>query len=144
MPHPLALLIIGIASLVPTTLIAGFWSLAGVLMMFDTLKRGHYAGFNVALPVAMAAGWFGLITAWRIYYHLRRKSLAFDHRIAWWGLASGALVAIYLIATSGGSLLFRLGLFGLPLWAAAFFGAVLWRARGQGSEANGAPPSPLA
>ena len=127
MPPTIVLGLIAIAVLLPSTLGAGFWTLLGVAWVVDALQSGQHTGAAIALIAAMAAGWFGLVTAWRLYYRLRRKDLAFDRRIAWCGLASGALVCIALIAMTGGSLLFRLGFFGWPLLAAAFFGAVLWR-----------------
>lgn len=118
--------LIAIAVLVPSTLVAGFWSLLGAAWVVDALRRGEHLGTAIALIAAMAGGWFGLVTAWRLYYRLRRGDLAFDRRVAWCGLACGALVSIGLIATTGGALLFRLGFFGWPLLAAAFFAALLW------------------
>ena len=127
MPRPILLGVIAIAVLVPSTLVAGFWSLLGAAWVADALRRGEHTGTALALIAAMAGGWFGLVTAWRLHYRLRRKDLAFDLRMAWCGLASGALVCMGLIATTGGSLLFRAAFLGWPLLAVAFFGAALWR-----------------
>lgn len=127
MPPPIVLRVVAIAVLVPSTLVAGFWSLLGAAWVTDALGRGEHIGTALALIAAMAGGWFGLVTAWRLYYRLRRRDLAFDRRIAGCGLASGALVCMGLMATTGGSLLFRAAFLGWPLLAVAFFGVVLWR-----------------
>lgn len=113
------------AVLLPSSLSAAFGSLLGIAWATDALQRGQHAGTAMALMAAMAAGWFGLVTAWRLYYQLLRREARFDRRIAWSGLASGALVCIGLIATTSGSLLFRIAFFGWPLLAVAFFGACL-------------------
>lgn len=127
MPHPLVLRLVAIAVLFPSTLGAGFWSMLGFGFVADALLRGQRPGAAAIVLAALVAGWLGLGTAWRLYYCLLRQDLAFDHQRAWWGLASGALVAIGLMAVSGGSLMFRLVFLGWPLLAVLFFAAVLWR-----------------
>jgi len=129
MPHPLMLRLIAIAVLLPSTLCAAFGTLLGAAWATDALQRGQHLGAAVALVAAMAAGWFGLVTAWRLYYQLLRQQVTLDRRIAGLGLACGALVAIGLMATTGGALMFRMALFGWPLLAAALLGAQLWRLR---------------
>lgn len=128
--------LIAIAVLLPSTLTAGFWTLLGAAWVADALQRGEHMGTALALSAAMAAGWFGLVTGWRLHYHLQHQYLALDRRIAWSGLASSALVSIGLLVTTGGSLLFRLGFFGWPLLAVAFFAMVLWRLSGTAAAAR--------
>ncbi|QKV54889.1 hypothetical protein [Comamonas antarctica] len=125
MPHPLMLRLLAIAVLLPSTLCAAFGTLLGVAWAADALQRGQHLGAAMALIAAIAAGWFGLVTAWRLYYQMLRRNVTLDRRIAWCGLASAALVCIGLMATTGGSLMVRIAFFGWPLLAAAFFGACL-------------------
>lgn len=127
MLHPFVLRLVAIAVLLPSTLVAGFWSLPGFAFVADALLRSQQPGTAALVLAALVAGWVGLGTAWRLYYCLLRKELDFDQRRAWWGLASGTLVAIGLMAATGGSLMFRIVFFGWPLLAVAFFGALLWR-----------------
>ncbi|MCD2512390.1 hypothetical protein [Comamonas endophytica] len=129
-PHRMVLGLVAVAVLLPATLGAGFWSLLGFGFVADALLRSQHPGAAAMVLAALVGGWFGLGTAWRLYYCLLRGDLSFDRRRAWWGLGSGALVAISLIALSSGSLMFRLAFFGWPLLAVAFFGGVLWRLRG--------------
>lgn len=136
MPHPLLLRLVAITVLFPSSLAAGFWSLLGLGFVADALLRSQQPGTAALVLAALVAGWVGLGTAWRLYYWLMRKETDFDRGRAAWGLASGTLVAIGLMATSGGSLMFRLAFFGWPLLAVAFFGAVLWRMRRQGACAS--------
>lgn len=132
MPHPIVLRLVAIAVLFPSTLGAGFWSMLGFGFVADALLRSQNPGVAGMVLSAIVAGWIGLGTAWRLYYCLLRKDFAFDRRRAWWGLASGTLVALSLMAVTSGSLLFRVVFLGWPLLAVAFFGIVLWRLRRQG------------
>jgi len=129
MRKPLMLRLIAIAVLVPSSLCAAFGTLLGVAWAADALQRGQHLGTALALIAAIAAGWFGLVTAWRLYYQLLRQQVTLERRIAGLGLACGALVAIGLMATTAGAPMFRLAFFGWPLLAAAFLGAQLWRLR---------------
>lgn len=131
MPHPIVLRLVAIAVLFPSTLGAGFGSMLGIGFVADALLRGQSPGAAGMVLAAILAGWIGLGTAWRLYYCLLRGDLTFDLRRAWWGLASGTLVAISLMVVTGGSLVFRVALLGWPLLAVVFFGAVLWHVRGQ-------------
>jgi hypothetical protein len=132
--HPIVLRLVAIGVLFPSTLGAGFWSMLGFGFVADALLRSQHPGTAAAVLAAIVAGWIGLGTAWRLYYCLLRQELAFDRRRAGWGLAIGALVTIGLATLSGGSLLFRIGFYGWPLLAVAFFGAVLWRLHANGAD----------
>ncbi len=127
MPHRLLLRLMAVAVLLPSTLGAGFGSLLGGAFVADALRRGHALPASAALAVAMAAGWFGLVTLWRLYYRLLRGDAGFSRRTAWLGLACGSAVSAGSMAVTGGTLPVRIVLFGWPLLGAAFFGAVLWR-----------------
>ena len=131
MLHPIVLRLIAIVVLLPSTLVAGFWSLLGFGFVADALLRGEHAGTAALVLAALVAGWIGLGTAWRLYYCLLRQDLGFDRQRAWWGLACGTLVAIGLIAAAAGPLMSRIVYFGWPLLAVAFFSIVLWRLRPQ-------------
>ncbi len=129
MQSRILLRLIAIAVLLPSTLGAGFWSMLGFGFVADALLRGEHPVAAALVLLALVAGWVGLGTAWRLYYGLLRGDAAVDLRRGWWGLASGALVCIALVAVTSGSLLFRICFFGWPLLAVAFLGAQLWRLR---------------
>lgn len=119
--------LIAVVVLLPSTLVAGFWSVLGFGFVADALLRSQHPVAAALVLAALVAGWIGLGTAWWLYYGLLREDAAIDLRRAWCGLASGALVCIALVAVTNGSLLFRLAFFGWPLLAVVFFGRVLWR-----------------
>lgn len=127
MPNTIALRFVAILVLLPSTLVAAFWSLMGIPFAEDALQRRGHAVAGTVLFAALAAGWFGLVTLWRLYYHLLHERTDFNRNIAWAGLAVGCLVSLALIATTGGTLTFRVVFFGWPLLTAAFFAIVLWR-----------------
>lgn len=139
MPHPIVLRLVAIAVLFPSTLCAGFWSMLGFGFVADALLRSQNPGAAGMVLAAIVAGWIGLGTAWRLYYCLLRKDLGFDRRRAWWGLASGTLVAGSLMVVSAGSLLFRVVFLGWPLLAVAFFAGVLWHVRRESPASGNAP-----
>lgn len=127
MPSTIALRLIGFFVLLPSTLGAGFWTLQGIGYVVHAWSRAADTSFACALAIAMALGWFGLLTLWRLYYSLLRGVLSFSRRTAWAGLVCGSLVSVALIMASGGTVVFRLSLFGWPLLASAYFGIVLRR-----------------
>lgn len=139
MPNAVALRAVAILVLLPGTLVSGFGSLLGFAFVADSFRRSDHVAAGAVLLVAMAAGWFGLVTSWRLYYGLLRGRTGFDRRVAWAGLTCGSLVSLGLMVATGGSLNFRIVFFGWPLLAAAFFGIALWRLR-PGSPSR---PGPL-
>lgn len=129
MPNTIANHAVGILVLLPSTLVASFWSLFGVAFVEDSLRRSENFIAGISLLVAMILGWFGLVIAWRLYYAFQHGRTNFNRPIAWAGLICGSVASLGLIATSGGSLTFRGVFFGLPLIAAVFFGISLRRMR---------------
>ena len=127
MPNIIALRVIAILVLLPSTLVASFWSLFGVVFVVDALERNDRVASGIVLLAAMAAGWFGLITTWRLYYGFLHGRPSLNLRVAWLGLICGSLTSTGLIATTGGSLAFRIAFIGWPLLGAAFFAMALWR-----------------
>ncbi|MHC9084047.1 hypothetical protein ACYX7E_03300 [Luteimonas sp. RIT-PG2_3] len=125
--HTIALRSIAIMVLVPSTLAACFWSIPGTMFVVDALQRHEHLRASVALSITMAAGWFGLITAWRLYYDFLRGRLTVSRPVAWAGLICGSLASLALIMTTGGALAFRIVCFGWPLLAVACFSVALWR-----------------
>lgn len=99
----------------------------GISFAMDTFQRHEHVIASTVLLAALTAGWFGLVTLWRLYYCLLHKRTDFNRNVAWAGLAFGCLVSLGLIATTGGTLTFRVVFFDWPLLAAAFFAIVLWR-----------------
>lgn len=53
---------IGVFVLLPTTLVAMFWTLLGVPALFDAFDNHGAACASVGLSLALVAGWFGLVT----------------------------------------------------------------------------------
>ena len=88
-------------------------------------RRSENVAGCAILLVAMLVGWFGLVTAWRLYHALLNGRTDFNRRVAWSGLACGSIVSVFLILASNGTLVFRIGFFGWPLLAAFFYAAWL-------------------
>jgi hypothetical protein len=121
----LTLNIVAVLVLIPTTMFAGIVGLVGVTAAFDDISRGRVN--TIAVVPLVFAGWFGIYILWRLYCFFRHPA-SFpppSPPVSWIGLASGSSVSIILIATSGGSLLSRLFIFGWPLIAAIFFSILL-------------------
>ena len=127
MPNIIALRAIALLVLLPSTLVAGFFTFMGLAFVAASLGDGEYTTSAVILLAAMVAGWFGLVTAWRLYDGMHRGHPNLSRPTAWAGLACGCVTSVGLIATTGGSIGFRLVFFGWPLLAAAFFAIALKR-----------------
>jgi len=130
MPSHFALYVIAILVSLPSTLAAAFWTLLGSGFTSDALRRHDHAPAAFALLAAMLAGWFGLVTLWRLHYLLLQGRTDFNRHTAWAGLACGCLVSLALIAVTGGTLVFRITFFGWPLLGAGYFMFALWRLPG--------------
>lgn len=115
----------GILVLFPSTLVAGIWTLHGVPFVVAGFRRSENVAGCAILLVAMLVGWFGLVTAWRLYHALLNGRTDFNRRVAWSGLACGSIVSVLLILASNGTLVFRIGFFSWPLLAAFFYAAWL-------------------
>jgi len=122
MGNKFALHAVGILVLLPTTLAAAFWSLLGVGFSVAFFRTGDHVFASLLLLLAMAAGWFGIVTLWRLYYSfLSDRHPRSNFVVIWAGLACGCVTSLALIATTGGSILFRVVFFGWPLLAVALF-----------------------
>jgi hypothetical protein len=138
-PGKPSLYLVAIGVSLPSTMVAAFFTLLGSGFASDALRRNEHTPAALATLAAMLAGWFGLTTLWRLHYRLLQGRLDFDRRVARAGLACGSVVSMALVASSGGTLAFRLVFFGWPLLAAAYFAVVLWRLPAVCSRV---PPSP--
>ena len=106
---------IGILVIIPTTLVAAFWSLLGVSVALSERPSG------ILVLFALLAGWFGIVTLWQLYHDFLGGEPHPNILVAWLGLACGCITSLVLIVTSGGSAMFRIVFFGWPLIAAAYF-----------------------
>lgn len=120
MLRQLALHAVALLVLMPSTLGAAFWSLMGAAFAFKSLSRGEYVNTSLLVLLALAAGWFGIVTLWRTYYGLANRA-PFNRMLASVGLACGSAVSLALVANTGGTLAFRLLFFGWPLLAVLAF-----------------------
>lgn len=98
---------LAIVVMVPVTLLAGVYGLLalGMLVSFvveDAGLSGAEVLRCVGLAVLLGGGWFGIVTGWRIYYHLL-KSTVYPPWAAWaWaGLLSGTLCSVILLIITG-------------------------------------------
>lgn len=139
MPGHFALYVIAIFVTLPSTLAAAFWSLPGIGFTSDALRHHDHAPAALAMLAAMLAGWFGLTTLWRLHDLLLQGCTDFNRPVACGGLVCGGLVSLALIVVTGGTLFFRVSVFGWPLLAAGYFMVVLWRLRAPSGQA---PPMP--
>ncbi|QEE23097.1 hypothetical protein CS053_00250 [Rhodanobacter glycinis] len=127
LPGKLSLYLIAIGVVLPSTMVAAFFSLLGAGFASDALRRHEHALAGLVALAALVAGWFGLVTLWRLHYRLLHARLDFNRPAAWAGLACGSVVVLALVLSSGGTLVFRVSFFGWPLLAAAYYAVVLWR-----------------
>lgn len=116
-----ALRVVGILVLMPTTLVAGFWTLLAVPALADAMSEP-----SVAYPwrvlwwaTLLLAGWFGLVTTWRLYYRFESGDDVDNTAWHWAGLAAGCATSAALLVTIPGQYLAA-----WPLIGAAYFG---WR-----------------
>ena len=118
-----ALRAIGIIVLLPTTLVAGFWTLLGVPALVDAIARPSVVHPYRAWLVAplLVAGWFGLVTLWRLYYRFEAGRDLGDTRVYRAGLLAGCATSIALLLSMPGQFLAA-----WPLIGAVYFG---WRLR---------------
>lgn len=116
-----ALRAVAILVLFPSTLASAFFTLMGLAFSADSIRRGEQTSTGIFLLCAMFAGWFGLVTAWRVYYGILLERSNLNRPVTWVGLASGSLTSIALVYLSGGSFLFRIMFFGWPLIAVVYF-----------------------
>ena len=107
---------IAVCVLLPTTLVAMFWTLLGVPALFDAFDNHGAAGASVGLSLALVAGWFGLLTLWRLYRNLGAAQFCERQTNYWIGLGAGVGASLYLLMTMPGQ-----WLAGWPLVAALYF-----------------------
>lgn len=129
--------VVGLFVLVPTTLVAAFGSVPVAGLSVDAIRSGQLEWLAIAPLVALVAGWFGIVTLWRLYDCLLHGRHGFHRGLAWAGLACGSAVSATLVATGGGSTMFRVLFFGWPLLAVAFFVLALLRLRARPGQSPG-------
>ena len=115
--HTLAVLVLW-----PTTLFACLVGVAGLAAALEDAFRGSFR--TIGLVPLVLAGWFGIITLWRLhYFFLGSASSPPNSHMSWLGLACGTTTSVVFIASTDGALLF----FGWPLLAAIFYSILLLR-----------------
>lgn len=126
MPNRLALWSTFLLVVLPTTLASMAASVFGLALMLDSvgapygpLRERHVAGSAMMLGL-LVAGWFGIVTLWRLFVGLLRNAPPVRSRVVWAGLLSGSAASICLVlAMKGGAANL---VFAWPLLAALHFG----------------------
>ena len=121
--------LIGFVVIVPSTLVALFYSALGVMFAVDSIQRQEHLGSAALVLTWLTGGWFGIIALWHAYFVLGTGQPAFSKAFVWTGFGCGSLVSLTLMGMVNGSALFRTLFFGWPLLAVAAFTAMLLRRR---------------
>lgn len=121
--------LVGVGVIAPTMLVALFYSVPGVMFALESLQAGEHVADAVQVLLCIAGGWLGIIALWHAYAALSSDHLAFNRTLVWIGFSCGCVVSLLLIATTNGSLLFRVLFFGWPLLGVAVFTPLLMRRR---------------
>jgi hypothetical protein len=115
---------------VPSTVASiGFTALALGQMAKGIEKRD----FGVALfvPLFVSAGWFGIVTLWRLFVGLSSNELPRSRSVVWAGLASGCVVDLCLVvdmvAMGSGHRLWEASYIAWPMVAALHYGVAFKR-----------------
>ncbi len=129
--------LVGIGVIVPTMLVALFYSVPGVMFALESFQAGEHVADAVQVLLCIAGGWLGIIALWHAYAALSSNPLAFNKTLVWIGFSCGCVVSLLLIGTTNGSLLFRVLFFGWPLLGVAVFTPLLMhRRQGEPSAPN--------
>ena len=121
--------LIGFVVLVPSTLVALFYSALGAMFAAESIQRHEHLGSTTLVLTCLIGGWFGIIALWRAYFVVGTGQLTFKTTFIWIGFGCGSLVCLMLMGMVNGSLLFSALFFGWPLLAVAAFTAMLLRRR---------------
>ncbi|AMJ56434.1 hypothetical protein AXG53_07070 [Stenotrophomonas sp. KCTC 12332] len=113
--------LVGIGVIVPTMLVALFYSVPGVMFALESFQAGEHVADAVQVLLCIAGGWLGIIALWHAHAALSSNPLAFNKTLVWIGFSCGCVVSLLLIGTTNGSLLFRVLFFGWPLLGVAVF-----------------------
>lgn len=144
MLRSVALMLFFATVLLPTAVVASFFSLLGAAFVWAGLSGDPSIPLSQAVPVALvlAAGWFGISTLFRLYIHFRACSACPKHpRRAAAGLVVGTATSVVLAVGSGGSLAFSVVFFGWPVIGAVVLGLML--ANSWLRPNNSSKPTPL-
>ena len=111
--------------MVPTTLVAAPLTFAGLVVAFAAIVE-ESATSPLAILSVVTFGFFGLASMWILFFHYL-KNTANPPRSKWHycALLGGSAVALILVVSCAGSLLFRALFFGWPLIGAVFFFGML-------------------
>ncbi len=120
--------LVAIIVIVPTSLVAGVWSLFAVVVIPSALlgDPGFTIATGVYLLFLLIPGWFGIYTLWKLYTYFL-NDWPIERSQSWCGLASGTAVSLFMIFASGGTVYFSIFL-GWPVIATLIFSAMLQRA----------------
>jgi hypothetical protein len=115
--------------IIPTSLVAGFWTLFGIVVSFAALTADPSLKevSPTAIWLLLVFGWFGISTLWKLYQYLLRDAIPEKPIQCWLGLMSGVAVSLTMIFTFGGIIVFRVCFLGWPIPAALIFSAMLLR-----------------
>jgi hypothetical protein len=113
--------------ILPTSLVAGFWSIFAIFMVPSALigDPGIPQWAGIALLFLLLAGWFGIYTLWKLYFMFIHNIYPEETVQLWLGLASGTIVSLIMICTFGDTIYFKLFFLGWPLIAVLIFSVML-------------------
>ncbi len=106
--------------LVPTTLGTLFCSLMGLGRALELLSRSNWRLNALLMLAALCAGWFGVVTLWRLFVGLVRGRPPSNPPAVWMGLMAGSAVSLSFIVAMND--VWAIVIFGWPLLAALHLG----------------------
>jgi hypothetical protein len=114
--------------ILPTTLVAGFWTIVGgtaaiAALIGDSFTRAS----GVYIVALLLSGWYGIFTLWKLYFAFYKVKAPTNIKRCWFGLVLGTITSLIMLFTFGGSIYFRVLFFGWPIIATLIFAAKLKR-----------------
>jgi len=115
--------------MVPTSLAASLATIVAFAPLASEVRQGRILVSPYSALIGLGvliAGWIGIITSWRLYYHFHKTNQPPNNKLVYWlGLFCGSVTSIIFAFSSGGDLLFNILFFGWPLLAVIVFSIML-------------------
>jgi hypothetical protein len=116
---------------VPSTVVSIGFSALALGQMAKSIENRDF-GTALFVPFFLSAGWYGLVTLWRLFIGLSSSELPENRSVVWAGLASGCVVDLCLLvdmATLGGPRFWEASYLAWPMLAAFHYGIAFKRMR---------------
>jgi hypothetical protein len=82
---------------VPSTVMSVGFSALALGQMANSIEHRDF-GVALLVPVFLSAGWYGLVTLWRLFFGLSSSKWTGSRSVVWTGLALGCTVDLCLVA----------------------------------------------